>query len=62
MSDQDETLKALLKEQRRANTLLERIADRPVPPQKKSWMCDAGRSGTCYGPFYVCAIFGCAIR
>jgi hypothetical protein len=54
-----ETTKQLLAEQRRTNELLERLVNRD-PPHRKHWMCDAGRNGTCYGPFYICAIFGCA--
>jgi hypothetical protein len=56
-------LDELVKEQRRTNMLLERIANQAVQgPTKKPWMCDTGKSGRCFGPWYVCAIFGCAVR
>lgn len=50
---------ALLAEQRRTNELLERIA-RNQP--KRSRLCETGRRGECFGPWYMCAIFGCVVR
>jgi hypothetical protein len=52
-------LDQLIAEQRRTNELLERIASRRPPPRKR-WMCQEGREGKCYGPWYACAVFGCA--
>jgi hypothetical protein len=58
-SDDAALLEGLVTEQKRANQLLERIADRPAAPTKKRWLCPTGRLGTCWGPWWVCALTGC---
>jgi len=57
MSEEDR-LAELVAEQKRTNQLLEQIADRPAP-SKKRWLCPTGRLGTCWGPWWFCAVTGC---
>lgn len=62
-AERDELNEKLLREQQRTNALLEKIY-RQQPsqqPERRRRMCPTGRQGHCYGPWYVCAIFGCAI-